>query len=118
MSYNCAIQPILFGLATPKPIDINEQCGPFVGSRKIKFTKSQKKWSKLEPSIRYFKRTALPVAYTKRRKLLEVCTALQTSLAKMSDWASKWDMRINYDKSLDLHVGKGNVTEYIMNGVT
>ncbi|ETN72049.1 hypothetical protein NECAME_13997 [Necator americanus] len=42
---------VLFGLATPKPIDINEECGPFVGSRKIKFTKSQKKWSKLEPSI-------------------------------------------------------------------
>ncbi|KAK6764729.1 hypothetical protein RB195_024892 [Necator americanus] len=57
---------VLFGLATPKPIDINEQCGPFVGSRKIKFTKSQKKWSKLEPSIRYFKRTALPVYVIKK----------------------------------------------------
>ncbi|KAK6764733.1 hypothetical protein RB195_024892 [Necator americanus] len=36
----------------------------------------------------------------------------------MSDWASKWDMRINYDKSLDLHVGivvddNLNFTEHI-----
>ncbi|KAK6763946.1 hypothetical protein RB195_024328 [Necator americanus] len=36
---------------------------------------------------------------------LEVRTALQTSLAKMLGWASKWDLRINYDKSLVMHVG-------------
>ncbi|KAK6764994.1 hypothetical protein RB195_025072 [Necator americanus] len=49
---------------------------------------------------------------------LEVRTALQTSLAKMSDWASKWDLRINYDKSLVMHVGISvddnlNFTEHI-----
>ncbi|KAK6764801.1 hypothetical protein RB195_024937 [Necator americanus] len=48
---------------------------------------------------------------------LEVRNALQTSLAKMSDWASKWDLRINHDKSLVMHIGKGNVAEYSMNGV-
>ncbi|KAK6737747.1 hypothetical protein RB195_020074 [Necator americanus] len=36
---------------------------------------------------------------------LEVRNALQTSLAKMSDWASKWDLRINHDKSLVMHIG-------------
>ncbi|KAK6728740.1 hypothetical protein RB195_006031 [Necator americanus] len=35
----------------------------------------------------------------------EVRTALQTSLAKMSDWASEWDLHINYDKSLVIHLG-------------
>ncbi|KAK6757702.1 hypothetical protein RB195_015485 [Necator americanus] len=35
---------------------------------------------------------------------LEVRTALQTSLAKMSDWPSRWDLRINYGKSLVMHV--------------
>ena len=35
----------------------------------------------------------------------------------MSDWASKWDLRINHDKSLVMHIGKGNVAEYSMNGV-
>ncbi|KAK6756865.1 hypothetical protein RB195_014969 [Necator americanus] len=48
----------------------------------------------------------------------EVRTALQTSLARMSDWASKWDLHINYDKSLVMRLGKGDVAEYSMNGVT
>ncbi|KAK6760383.1 hypothetical protein RB195_021740 [Necator americanus] len=43
---------------------------------------------------------------------LEVRIALQTSLAKMSDWASKWVLHIGYDKSLVMHGGKGNVVEY------
>ncbi|KAK6733717.1 hypothetical protein RB195_017463 [Necator americanus] len=48
----------------------------------------------------------------------EVRAAPQTSLARMSDWASKWDLRINYDKSLAMNLGKGDVAEYSMTGVT
>ncbi|KAK6745315.1 hypothetical protein RB195_011815 [Necator americanus] len=38
---------------------------------------------------------------------------IRRSLAKMSDWASKWDLRINYDRSLFMSADKGSVAESV-----
>ncbi|KHJ99361.1 hypothetical protein OESDEN_00650 [Oesophagostomum dentatum] len=51
---------VLLALAVQQPVDAAPQNDRFPASGPVGFISYQKKWSRLEPSIRFFKRTALP----------------------------------------------------------
>ncbi|RCN37639.1 hypothetical protein ANCCAN_16451 [Ancylostoma caninum] len=52
---------VLVALATQQPADMSNQMRQFFASDPTEFRGYQKKWSRLEPSIRFFKRTVLPM---------------------------------------------------------
>ncbi|EYC17432.1 hypothetical protein Y032_0030g2047 [Ancylostoma ceylanicum] len=52
---------VLVALATQQPADLGNQLRGFMASDPTEFSSYQKKWSRLEPSIRFFKRAVLPL---------------------------------------------------------
>ncbi|EYC29646.1 hypothetical protein Y032_0006g3098 [Ancylostoma ceylanicum] len=47
----------------------------------------------------------------------QVRSALQASLANLAEWASNWNVTINFNKSSILHLGPGSTIDYAVNGL-
>ena len=48
---------------------------------------------------------------------VEVRSSLQSCLNNLSKWANSWDLTINLDKSMILHIGTGGIFDYKIDNV-
>lgn len=53
----------------------------------------------------------------KSEDAVEVCSALEETIDKLNNYASRWDLRINLEKCCVLHLGRSNNRQYEVDGV-